>query len=113
MRPRPFFAAAVTQPAAEARLRQTQSDLAEVVTEIKADAIRATRQEAGLYAPTQKQVTYYRQLAESPLFTETERRRALEWLETRATRQTIKDQIDWLKGQVETRGSAAPIGGAQ
>jgi hypothetical protein len=27
----------------------------------------------------------------------------LDWLATRATRQTIKDQIDWLKRQVETR----------
>ncbi len=32
-----------------------------------------------------------------------ERRRALEWLAGKATRQTIKDQIDWLKRQVETR----------
>jgi hypothetical protein len=39
------------------------------------------------------------------VFTEEERRRALEWLATKATRQTIKDQIDWLKRQVETRKS--------
>lgn len=33
----------------------------------------------------------------------------LEWLATRATRQTIKDQIDWLKNQVGKRrgGQAA------
>jgi hypothetical protein len=57
----------------------------------------------GPYAPTEKQVAFYQRLAESPVFTEEERRRALEWLDTRATRQTIKDQIDWLKRQVETR----------
>jgi hypothetical protein len=57
----------------------------------------------GPYAPTEKQVAFYQRLAESPVFTEEERRRALEWLATRATRQTIKDQIDWLKRQVETR----------
>ena len=53
--------------------------------------------------PTEKQVAFYQRLAESPVFTEEERRRALEWLATKATRQTIKDQIDWLKRQVETR----------
>jgi hypothetical protein len=57
----------------------------------------------GPYAPTEKQVAFYQRLAESPVFTEEERRRALEWLATKATRQTIKDQIDWLKRQVETR----------
>jgi hypothetical protein len=57
----------------------------------------------GPYAPTEKQVAVYQRLAESPVFTEDERRRALEWLASKATRQTIKDQIDWLKRQVETR----------
>lgn len=57
----------------------------------------------GPYAPTQKQVDFYQRLAESPVFTDEERTRALEWLATRATRQTMKDQIDWLKRQVETR----------
>lgn len=57
----------------------------------------------GPYAPTEKQVAFYQRLADSPVFTEDERRRALEWLATKATRQTIKDQIDWLKRQVETR----------
>jgi len=57
----------------------------------------------GPSAPTEKQVAFYQRLAESPVFSEEERRRALEWLATRATRQTIKDQIDWLKRQVETR----------
>jgi hypothetical protein len=71
---------------------------AEPVTE-RAEAV--TR--IGPYAPTEKQVAFYQRLAESPVFTEEERRRALEWLATRATRQTIKDQIDWLKRQVETR----------
>jgi len=59
----------------------------------------------GPHAPTEKQVAFYQRLAESPVFTDEERRRALEWLATKATRQTIKDQIDWLKRQVETRRS--------
>jgi hypothetical protein len=58
---------------------------------------------AGPYAPTEKQVAFYQRLAESPVFTQDERIRALDWLATKATRQTIKDQIDWLKRQVETR----------
>lgn len=58
---------------------------------------------AGPYAPTEKQVAFYQRLAESPVFSEDERNRALDWLATKATRQTIKDQIDWLKRQVETR----------
>ncbi|HEY9013841.1 MAG TPA: hypothetical protein VIM84_02110 [Gemmatimonadales bacterium] len=57
----------------------------------------------GPYAPTEKQVAFYQRLAASPVFTEEERTRALEWLATKATRQSIKDQIDWLKRQVETR----------
>lgn len=57
----------------------------------------------GPYAPTEKQVAFYQRLAESPVFSDEERRRAFEWLATKATRQTIKDQIDWLKRQVETR----------
>jgi hypothetical protein len=64
----------------------------------------------GPYAPTEKQVAFYQRLAESPVFSAEERRRALEWLATKATRQTIKDQIDWLKRQVETRKS--PSAGA-
>ena len=59
----------------------------------------------GPYAPTEKQVAFFQRLADSPVFTEEERRRALDWLATKATRQTIKDQIDWLKRQVETRKS--------
>jgi hypothetical protein len=58
---------------------------------------------AGPYAPTEKQVAFYQRLADSPVFTDEERSRALDWLATKATRQTIKDQIDWLKRQVETR----------
>ncbi len=67
------------------------------------------RPEPRPYAPTEKQVAFFQRLVDSPVFTEEERRRALEWLATRATRQTIKDQIDWLKNQVEKRrgGQAA------
>lgn len=57
----------------------------------------------GPYSPTEKQVAFYQRLADSPVFTEEERNRALDWLAAKATRQTIKDQIDWLKRQVETR----------
>ena len=57
----------------------------------------------GPYSPTEKQVAFYQRLAGSPVFTDEERTRALDWLATKATRQTIKDQIDWLKRQVETR----------
>jgi hypothetical protein len=57
----------------------------------------------GPYSPTEKQVAFYQRLAASPVFTDEERKRALDWLATKATRQTIKDQIDWLKRQVETR----------
>jgi hypothetical protein len=60
----------------------------------------------GPYAPTEKQVAFYQRLAESPVFSEEERRRALEWLATKATRQSIKDRIAWLKRQVETRKAA-------
>lgn len=58
---------------------------------------------AGPYAPTEKQVAFFQRLAASPVFTEEERKAAHEWLARKATRQTIKDQIDWLKRQVETR----------
>ena len=87
----PAQPAASTTAASTAPASSTQEPLAEVVAR------------AGAYAPTEKQVAFYQRLAESPVFTEEERRRALEWLATRATRQTIKDQIDWLKRQVETR----------
>ena len=60
----------------------------------------------GAFAPTDKQVAFYQRLAESPGFTEEERRRALEWLATRATKQTIKDQIDHLKRAIDTRRAA-------
>jgi hypothetical protein len=87
----PAQPAAPTAAASTAPASSAQEPLAEVVAR------------AGAYAPTEKQVAFYQRLAESPVFTEDERRRALEWLATRATRQTIKDQIDWLKRQVETR----------
>ncbi len=56
----------------------------------------------GPYAPSEKQVAFYLRLADSPAFTEEERDRARRWLATKATRQTIKDQIDFLKSKVET-----------
>ena len=61
---------------------------------------------AGPSAPTEKQVAFFRRLADSPVFTEAERKAATEWLASRATRQNIKPQIDWLKRQVEVRRGA-------
>jgi hypothetical protein len=92
----PVQQAPVTRPEpARAPLEQQEAPArAELVTRI------------GPYAPTEKQVAFFQRLADSPVFTEEERRRALDWLATKATRQTIKDQIDWLKRQVETRKSA-------
>jgi hypothetical protein len=58
---------------------------------------------SGPYAPTEKQVAFFRRLAESPVFTDAERKAAMEWLASKATRQSIKSQIDWLKRQVEVR----------
>ena len=84
---------AAAEPVAAPVERQEAPVRSEVVTRI------------GPYAPTEKQVAFFQRLADSPVFTEEERRRALDWLATRATRQTIKDQIDWLKRQVETRKS--------
>lgn len=72
---------------------------------LRSVAKATTAEPAGPYAPTEKQLAFYQRLAESPVFSDEERRRALEWLATKATRQTIKDQIDWLKRQVETRRS--------
>jgi hypothetical protein len=88
-------AAEVVAPQIEAPRERDMSPPSSTVGEV------ITR--SGPYAPTEKQVAFYQRLAESPVFTEEERRRALEWLASKATRQTIKDQIDWLKRQVETR----------
>jgi hypothetical protein len=87
----PTRAPAAAAPAPQVPPAPTSEPITEVVTR------------PGPYAPTEKQVAFYQRLAESPVFTEEERRRALEWLASKATRQTIKDQIDWLKRQVETR----------
>ncbi|MDQ2671123.1 MAG: hypothetical protein M3Y31_10865, partial [Gemmatimonadota bacterium] len=83
------------QPAQQPQAPTSRDDFAAARAE--------TAARVGPYAPTEKQVAFFQRLADSPVFTEDERRRALEWLATKATRQTIKDQIDWLKRQVETR----------
>lgn len=94
---------AVARQSGQARVVEAQPGTMRGTTR----TVPAERPEAvsrnGPYAPTDKQVAFYQRLVESPVFAEEERRRALEWLATRATRQTIKDQIDWLKRQVETR----------
>jgi hypothetical protein len=89
------------QPSAPAAPEAMPVDAPAERTAAPAPAEAVTR--VGPYAPTEKQVAFYQRLAESPVFSEDERRRALEWLASKATRQTIKDQIDWLKRQVETR----------
>lgn len=89
----------------QARVVEGASVAAPAPVAASAPAVERTESlpRVGPYAPTEKQVAFYQRLAESPVFSEEERRRALEWLATKATRQTIKDQIDWLKRQVETR----------
>jgi hypothetical protein len=73
-------------------------------------AVRAAR-DSGLARPTVKQLAYYRRLVESPVFTPEERERALAWLETRATLHMVKDQLDWLRGEVvrRTPGAAGAV----
>jgi len=100
---------------AQAGTLQGVSKAVPVATETPTAAAASARAERtetsgriGPYAPTEKQVAFYQRLADSPVFSEDERRRALEWLATKATRQTIKDQIDWLKRQVETRKTSRP-----
>jgi hypothetical protein len=87
-----------------ARVVEASPAVATVPTPAPAPVERAESvSRVGPYAPTEKQVAFYQRLAESSVFSDEERRRAFEWLATKATRQTIKDQIDWLKRQVETR----------
>jgi hypothetical protein len=87
----------------------TLKDLAKAVPVQPATPRAEVVGRAGPYAPTEKQVAFYQRLADSPVFSDEERKRALDWLATKATRQTIKDQIDWLKRQVETR-KTRPVG---
>ena len=102
------------QPVAQAAVQQLPSVSAVAPRAVEPPASQPERQEPvtaiGPYAPTEKQVAFFQRLAESPVFTEEERRRAFEWLGTKATRQTIKDQIDWLKRQVETRKAGGQAG---
>jgi hypothetical protein len=97
------------QPGNSSPARRAASAISPSPTSPPAEAPAAVHRSAelvgrpGPYAPTEKQVAFYQRLAASPVFTDEERTRALDWLATKATRQTIKDQIDWLKRQVETR----------
>ena len=88
-----------------ARVVEAQSGSAAPAMEPAAELTRRADavSRLGPHAPTEKQVAFYERLDDSPVFSEAERRRALAWLASKATRQTIKDQIDWLKRQVETR----------
>ena len=88
--------------------RVVEADVSSATTPAPMAARTEAVSRVGPYAPTEKQVAFYQRLAESPVLSEDERRRALEWLATKATRQTIKDQIDWLKRQIETRRSQRP-----
>ena len=67
---------------------------------------QAPEAQVGSFAPTAKQVAFYLRLVQSPVFTDEERRRARTWLQTKATKQTAKDQIDWLKRKIEEREAA-------
>ncbi|HYC33076.1 MAG TPA: hypothetical protein VEB59_12360 [Gemmatimonadales bacterium] len=95
----------------EESIRRAGADHPQAATERASADPSTTRDQAepvsriGPHAPSEKQIAFYQRLAESPVFSEEERRRALEWLASRATRATIKDQIDWLKRQVEIRKS--------
>jgi hypothetical protein len=100
---RPAASAESTARRTPERAERPAAPAAEERTVAREDAAAGTR--SGTYAPTEKQVAFFQRLADSPVFTEEERKRAFEWLATKATRQTIKDQIDWLKRQVETRKS--------
>ncbi|HYF40184.1 MAG TPA: hypothetical protein VD930_10875 [Gemmatimonadales bacterium] len=94
------------QPGAMARVaKSTEAPLPsnEPAIQVRAEPRSEPVGRPGPYSPTEKQVAFYQRLAASPVFTDEERKRALDWLATKATRQTIKDQIDWLKRQVETR----------
>jgi hypothetical protein len=66
-------------------------------------ATPASTRHAGPHAPSGEQVAFFQRLIDSPVFTKDERDTANEWLNRKATRQTIKDQIDWLKRQIESR----------
>lgn len=59
-------------------------------------------------APSEKQLAFYNNLVASSVFTEEEKSKFLDFLET-ATRQTIKGEIDRLKKMVDVR-KAAPAG---
>ncbi len=53
-------------------------------------------------APSDKQVAFYHSLLKSSVFSEGERDAALTFLET-ATRHTIKERLDWLKHETQSR----------
>ena len=91
------------QPGTMGRVAKPAAAPAERSSPVRPEARTEAIGRPGPYAPTEKQVAFYQRLAASPVFTDDERNRALDWLATKATRQTIKDQIDWLKRQVETR----------
>ena len=94
-----------TRAATPVQPGSAQPSAAPATAAARSEPMAETAARVGPYAPTEKQVAFYQRLAESPVFTEEERKRAFEWLATKATRQTIKDQIDWLKQQVELRRS--------
>jgi hypothetical protein len=64
----------------------------------------------GPYQPTEKQVGFYVKLMQAHVWTPDERERLTAWLATKATRQTIKDQIDWMRRQVEARNAQGRAG---
>ena len=90
-----------TRPSEPAGLLvETVEERPENVTEDGEVMGDAAEPEARSDAPTDKQVAFFKRLAESPVFTDEERAKALAWL-PKATRQTIKGQLDSMKARVD------------
>jgi hypothetical protein len=64
------------------------------------------------YAPSERQVKYLNDMMASAVFSDDERARVAEWLATKATRQTMKDTIDWAKRTLDQRKSEQAEGAA-
>ena len=91
------------EPVHDSGLMPKQQLQVSAASTVQLDASAVPVVKPGPYAPSEKQVNFYLKLLNSHVFTEDERKQALDWLATKATRQTIKDQIDWLKAMVEGR----------
>lgn len=93
---------------AEAKANQAARESAPSRTETGAPPAPSP---AGPYAPTEKQIAFFTKLMSNGVFTEEVRKQAMEWLATKATRQSIKDQIDWAKAKVDGQRAVTPPSG--